>query len=84
MDIRCRNKVKETANEYEAKRPHAPNVEKWLKSTRILNLLLDDESYFTKANINIAGNDRFYSNDADQTPEKHLQKPNTTTKCLCT
>ena len=40
-------------------------------SSRTNSILIefDDESYFTKANTNIAGNGQFYSNDVEQTPD---------------
>ena len=46
-----------------------------------IEFVFDDESYFTKANTNIAGNDQFYSNDVEQTPDNVKNTPNTTKKC---
>jgi hypothetical protein len=44
------------------------------KNFRGYNFILNDESYFTYSNTNLAGNDILYSNNIEKTPENVRNK----------
>ena len=46
-----------------------PKCRKILEKYRGYNFILDDESYFTLSHTTLAGNDRFYSDNIQKTPE---------------
>jgi len=54
-------------------RPKCGNLYKTYKKS---DFIIDDESYFTLSNSALAGNDSYYSNDRNQTPDvvKHYDK----------
>ena len=54
-----------TAKQAELARPKCGRL--FIKN-RNVDFILDDESYFTLSNTTLAGNDRFYSDDVQNTP----------------
>jgi hypothetical protein len=46
-----------------------PKFGKLCKTYKKSDFIIDDESYFTLSNSALAGNDSYYSNDRNQTPD---------------
>ena len=73
-NIRCRKKTKKpcmTEKQKKAARPKCRRLaEKYAKS----EFVLDDESYFTKSNSSLSGNDQFYSDNLNLTPDNVKNK----------
>ena len=69
-NIRCYKKIKIPDMTDKQKKLARPKCRKLLKNYRGSVFILDDESYFTLSNTTLSGNDRFYSNNVQKTPER--------------
>lgn len=67
--IRCYKKLKRPDMTALQRQQARPKCSAMLKLYKKLDFILDDESYFTLSNANQPGNDRFYSDDLDTTPD---------------
>jgi len=69
-NIRCYKKIKIPDTTDKQKKLARPKCRKLLKNYRGSVFILDDESSFTLSNTTLSGNDRFYSNNVQKTPER--------------
>jgi predicted transcriptional regulator len=67
--IKCRKKSKRPAMSEKQKQAARPKCRKIRETYQNYEFILDDECYMTKSNSTLAGNDRFYSDDLESTPE---------------
>jgi hypothetical protein len=68
-NIRAYKKYKKPLMTQLQKSQLRPKCRKILEKYRGYNFILDDESYFTLSHTTLAGNDRFYSDNIQKTPE---------------
>jgi len=73
-DIRAYKKYKKPLMTASQKKQLRPKCRKILSKYRGYNFILDDESYFTLSNTTLSGNDIFYSNNKENTPESVKNK----------
>ena len=76
--IKCLKRVKKPLLTEKQRKEARPKCRKLLEAYRNHEFVIDDESYFTLSHASIAGNDRFYSNNLQTTPNhikyKHKAK----------
>ena len=68
-DITCKKKLKKPLMTEQQKKKARPKCRKLVEKYRKIDFLMDNESYFTLANTTLAGNDRFYSDNLEKTPD---------------
>jgi hypothetical protein len=68
-NIRAYKKYKKPLMTQFQKSQLRPKCRKILEKYREYNFILDDELYFTLSHKTLAGNDRFYSDNIQKTPE---------------
>jgi transposase len=68
-NIKCRKKIKRPLMSEKQKAESRPKCRKLSEKFADLEFVIDDESYLTKANTSLAGNDRFYSDNVNETPD---------------
>jgi|LakMenE18May11ns_1017448.scaffolds.fasta_scaffold9790835_1 hypothetical protein len=77
-NIVCRKKTKKPLMTEAQKLAAGPKCRQILANFRNHEFVLDDECYMTKSNSTLAGNDLFYTDDPESTPEsvkhKHVAK----------
>jgi len=73
-NIRAYKKYKKPLMTALQKKQLRPKCRKILNKYRGYSFILDDESYFTLSNTTLAGNDIFYSNNKENTPESVKNK----------
>ena len=73
-DIRVYKKYKKPKMTLLQRRQLRPKCKKILEKYRGYNFIIDDEKYFTLSNTTLAGNDRFYSDNIQKTPESVKNK----------
>jgi len=67
-NIVCRKRVKKPKRTLKQQN-YRPKCRKLLEKFKNCQWILDDESFFTLSNSTLSGNDRFYSDDLNKTPE---------------
>jgi predicted transcriptional regulator len=68
-DINCYKKIKRPLMNEEQKKLLRPKCKQLVEKYRGYKFIIDDESYFTLSNTTLPGNDRFYSNNIQMTPD---------------
>lgn len=84
-NMRCLKKSKKPLMTIKQKKAARPKCRKMSQEFAGLDFILDDESYFTLSNSSLSGNDRFYSDDLEKTPDdvKNKYKAKYEEKVLC-
>jgi len=74
--IKCMKRIKKPLLTELQKKAARPKCTKLLNEYRHTEFIIDDESYFTLTNAALSGNDRFYSDNLNTTPNniKHYYK----------
>lgn len=67
--IRCLKKLKRPLMNEQQKQAARPKCRAMYRLYGKQDFIIDDESYFTLSNTGVPGNDRFYTNDLNTTPE---------------
>ena len=70
--VRCRKKLTRPHQTEQQKKTTRSKCRRLLNANRKNDFIIDDDSYFTLSNS--SGNDRFYSDNLDNTPEDVMYK----------
>jgi len=68
-NIVCRKRQKKPKMSEQQKKKARPKCRKLITMFAKTDFVIDDESYFTLGNTTLAGNDRFYSDNLEKTPD---------------
>lgn len=68
-NVKCRKKLKRPLLTIQQKKAARPKCRRMANKFKNVDFIIDDESYFTLSHSVQTGNDRFYTDDIEKTPE---------------